>query len=307
MKYNKLKNTDMQVSDIGLGTWVFGGQNWGGSKERDCIKAVHAALDSGVNFIDTAPIYGFGRAEQIVGKAIKNKRDKVILATKCGLVWQGKNITHNLTAISIKKEIEDSLQRLRVDCIDLYQCHWPDPNTPINETMEVLNQLKEEGKIRHIGVSNFEKELFEQASQYTEIVSLQSQYSLLERSLEDEMIPYCRERNVGVIAYGVLGGGILSGKYKESPEYKGADVRSFFYKFYRGAEFERTHRLLLALQKINRSLNQIALNWVRKQKGMAVTLAGARNVQQAKDNIESTKWELSEEEMKFINSIVDHY
>ena len=152
MIYHQIPKTDLNVSTIALGTWVFSGDSWGKIDEQECIEAVSAAFDQGINFIDTAPIYGHGQAEIIVGKAIKNKRDEIILATKCGLTWEGGRITNNLTPSSIKCEIEDSLKRLQVDYIDLYQCHWPDQNTPIEQTLNALAQLKQKGKIRYFGI-----------------------------------------------------------------------------------------------------------------------------------------------------------
>ncbi len=303
MKYNKFQNTDLKVSAIGLGTWVFGGEFWGGAKEEGCVDVVGVAIDQGVNFIDTAPFYGFGKAENIVGKAIKNKRDKVILATKCGLIRKGKEIIHNLKADSIRTEIEGSLKRLQVEYIDLYQCHWPDPNTSIIETMDVLNQLKEEGKIRYVGVSNFGLDLLEKVTGLADVISLQNQYSLLERGLENGTISYCRDEKIGVIAYGALGGGILSGKYVEPPVWKGADARNFFYKYYKEEKFRKVQEILLELEKILRPLNQIALNWVRQQEQVIVTLVGCRNVKQVLENAEAMSWDLSEDELRRIGGL----
>lgn len=211
MYYRCIPKSDLRVSVLGLGTWVFGGDAWGGSDEKECLNVVSAAIDSGINLIDTAPIYGYGRAETIVGKAVTKKRDKVLLATKCGLVWQGKRIRHDLTRRSVFQELEDSLKRLGVEYIDLYQCHWPDPQTPVEETMQALNELKKQGKIRYIGVSNFDAQLLKESLYLADIVSLQSQYSLLKRDLEKELIPFCHQHKVGILTYGVLGGGILTG------------------------------------------------------------------------------------------------
>ncbi|MBF0483464.1 MAG: aldo/keto reductase [Candidatus Omnitrophica bacterium] len=300
MKYFPLRNSDIQISRIALGTWVFGGTHWGGSKQTDCIKAVHAAIDLGINLIDTAPIYGAGISETIIGKAIQNKRSKVILANKCGLLGKGKNITNNLTAKSIFTEIEGSLQRLKTDYIDIYQCHWPDPNTPLKETMTALAELKKQGKIRYIGVSNFNNELLEEAEQYAEITTLQNHYSILDREIETNALPYCRKHNINVLCYGPLAGGILSGKYTEPPTLEGSDARNFFYKYYKGEKFEQVTKLLEKLREFKRPLNQIAINWLLAQSGVSSVLVGARNAEQVKQNVEATTWTLSDNEIKII-------
>ena len=306
MRYKKIPNTDLNISVISLGTWVFGGDNWNGVKEKDCIDAVTVALECGINLIDTAPIYGYGISEETIGKAIKGKRDKVIIATKCGLIGTGTNITNNLKPDSIKKEIEQSLKRLGTDYIDIYQCHWPDPNTPIEETMAEMNRLKKEGKIRYVGVSNFGVEILKQAKNSADIVTLQSHYSLLERLIEKEILPYCREKGIGIITYGSLGGGILSGKYKKPPSFKSFDARSFFYKYYQGEGFKKASEVVNILKEISvktkKPINQIALNWVWQKEGIASAIVGCRNAEQAKMNALSATWELSQEDIEKLDN-----
>jgi len=303
MQYNQISNTDLSVSAIGLGTWVFGGELWGGSKEDDCLQAVDAALDSGINLIDTAPIYGQGKSEEIIGKAIKGKRDGVIIATKCGLASKGGQIVHNLTAQSISDEVDQSLKRLRIDYIDLYQCHWPDPNTPLEETFEALQKLKSNEKIRYIGVSNFDLDLLKRSKELADVITLQSEYSLLQGSLEKEIIPYCLEAEIGILSYGTLGGGILSGKYKQEPKFKGADARNFFYKNYKGERFEKVKNFVTMLETLNRPTNETALNWVRQQKSVVSTLVGCRNADQVFRNVKAADWTLTEEELNQISAI----
>ncbi len=303
MLYHKMPNTSGEISVIGLGTWVLGGDDWGGSSEKSSIEAIETALDQGINFIDTAPIYGNGQAERIVGQAIKGKREKVILATKCGLVTQGKKVLINLSADSIKREVEESLKRLQVDYIDLYQCHWPDPNTPIEWTLDALTQLRAEGKIRTIGVCNFPLDLLKRSSELAEVITLQSQYSLLERSLESELIPFCRQKGIGILAYGVLGGGILTGKYASLPQFPQGDARSFFYRFYEREKFERIQRTLQALQEYSRPLNQIAINFIRQQSGVTTVLVGCRTAQQVLDNVGAINWQLSVDEMESLRAL----
>ncbi|MGB3057527.1 MAG: aldo/keto reductase, partial [Candidatus Omnitrophota bacterium] len=198
MKYRKIANTDLEVSSICLGTWAFGGDCWGEADDAQSIRVIEEAVDKGINFIDTAPIYGSGRSEEVVGKAIKNKAG-VIIATKCGLEQKGKSIRPNLHADFIRKEAEGSLRRLGVETIDLYQCHWPDPNTSMKETFGEMDKLVREGKIKYIGVSNFEKGVLERSMRAAPIVSDQVEYSLFKRKIEEELMPFCGENKVSVL------------------------------------------------------------------------------------------------------------
>ena len=301
MKYNKIPDTDLNISAISLGTWVFGGDVWGSAPEKDCIDAVHAAIRCGINLIDTAPIYGYGRSEKVVGKAIKGKRDRIILATKCGLKGRDLNITVDLSPEFIREEIENSLRRLKVDCIDIYQCHWPDEETPVEETMKCLLELKKEGKIRYIGVSNFSKKQVEEALEYAPIATLQNHYSLLERSIEKEILGFCRQKGVGIITYGSLGGGILSGKYRQKKKFSNSDARGFFYHFYNGRDFERAEEIVGVLRDIaergNHPLNQVALNWIRQKDGITSAIVGCRNSKQAESNAGACTWDLYKEDI----------
>ena len=197
MRYKRLGNSSLEVSVVGLGTWAIGGDFWGKVDDDRSIRTIQRAVDCGINLIDTAPAYGGGHAERIVGQAIKGRRDKVVIATKCGIVKQGGRITRNLKPESIRKEVDDSLTRLGVDVIDLYQIHWPDANTPLEDTLNEMEKLRDAAKIRYIGVSNFDRKLMEEAASITEIVSLQPQYSLLDRELEKDILPFCREKGFG--------------------------------------------------------------------------------------------------------------
>jgi len=303
MEYKKIENTDLSVSSVCLGTWVFGGDMWSGAKEADCIDAVGAAMDCGVNLIDTAPIYGDGVSEEIVGKAIKGKRDKVVIATKCGLIRSGKAIQTNLKPDSIMREIDDSLRRLQTDYVDIYQCHWPDKETPIEKTMETMNKLKESGKVKYVGVSNFGVDLMRESIKLADIITLQTQYSLLERSIESEILPFCRENNIGILTYGSLGGGILSGKYKTAQSFQKGDARSFFYKFYQGKGFDRSCEIIKVLGQTGKPVGQGAINWVRQQEGITSAIIGCRNANQAKENFAATDWALSDEQLAKLSSL----
>ncbi len=307
MKYTKISGTDLDVSVLSLGTWVFGGEGWKGTKDSDSMDAISAALDYGVNLIDTAPIYGFGRAEVVVGKAIKGRRDKVVIATKCGLVWdvpRSNRIKYNLSPISIEKELNDSLERLGTDYIDIYQCHWPDPDVVIEDTLEAMLKFQRQGKIKYIGVCNFDTGLLKKAYDIVDIVTTQNRYSLLSREVEKDILPFIRSTGIGMLAYGGLGGGILSGKYTDLPaDFEPSDVRRFFYKYYNGRIFSDINLRLKAMQDIGRPLNQIALNWVRQQDGVVSVLVGCRDAIQAGQNFMAANWDLSERDIERINKI----
>ncbi len=284
----RLGNTDLDVSILTLGTWSFGGDVYGPLAEAQAVAAVRAAVESGINLIDTAPIYGAGRSETLVGRALRGLPRSVLVATKCGLIHQGRRIVHNLAPDSIRGEIEESLRRLGRDCIDLYQCHWPDPETPIEATMETLLALRQEGKIRHIGVSNFPSPLIEQALGCGPVCSLQSQYSLLDRTVESGPLPCCRTRGVGFLAYGPMAGGLLTGKYRERPALPKSDARSFFYPFYREPLWSRVQQACARASEIagasSRTLHEAALCWVVQQPGVTSALVGCRTAEQVKSN-----------------------
>lgn len=300
MKYTRIPAVDINVSQIILGTWVFSGTNWGGSDENDCIAAVHAAIDHGVTTIDTAPIYGYGLAETLVGKAIKGRRSQLIIATKCGLSGRGKGIHCDLKPQTILKEIDESLKRLQTDYIDIYQCHWPDPNTPLADTLKCLKSLQDLGKIRCIGVSNFNLPLLREAVAIGCVATLQSPLSMLDRALNQEIVPFCQQNDIGVFAYGSLGGGILTGKYEQSKVFTKDDARSFFYKFYAGEKFTQIRGFLDQLKSLKRPLNQVAINWVRQQEGVSSAIVGSRNAEQIIQNITAVDWDLSTEKLAMI-------
>jgi aryl-alcohol dehydrogenase-like predicted oxidoreductase len=302
MKYNNFPGTDEKVSVLGLGTWVFGGENWGGANDGHCLDAVTRAIERGINFIDTAPFYTNGKSEEIIGRAIKGKREQVFIATKCGLI-RDHGVRHDLSPASMAKELDLSLKRLQCDVIDLYQCHWPDPSTPVEETMEALVRFKAKKKIRHIGVSNFDLPLLKAAIKVAPINTLQVQYSLLERSVEKELLPFCVENNIGIIAYGPMGGGILTGKYAQAPKLGKWDARSMFYQYYAGKKFEDVVRGVDELRSFGRPLNQLALNWVRQQKGVLTAIVGCRTPEQVAENVASVGWDLSDSELQAIGGV----
>ncbi len=313
MRMNKLGNSDLIVSTVGAGTWAMGGDFFGAIEDQKCIDSLCASLDHGVNLIDTAPIYGKGHSEELVGKAIKGKdRSKIVLCTKVGLPFG--DHPYAGTGRCLKKEgimfeIDQSLRRLGTDYIDLYQIHWPDKNTEIEESMEALLKLQEMGKIRYIGVSNFDVPLLERTLKCGQIVSTQPQYSLLERDIEADVLPYCCEKNLGVLSYGSLAAGVLTGKFKEVPQAEKGDNRANFYPFFKEPMWSQTQELLKVLKAIadehEKPITHVAINWVAQQKGMTCALTGSKNAEQAIMNAAAGDWDLSAAELKKIDDAYD--
>jgi len=309
MHYRKLGSSRLKISVVSLGSWVFGGDQWGETDDKESIATIQKAIDLGINLIDTAPVYGSGHSEEVVGKAIKGRRDQVFIATKCGLQRKGKTYKRSLKPSQIRKDLEGSLSRLKVEWIDLYQCHWPDPNTPIEETLEEMVKMQSEGKINYIGVSNFDLPLLEKAIKVAPIVSIQPQFSLLERSIEKDILPFCREKGIGVMTYGSLASGILSGKYEKQPTFKKTDARNFFYPFYREPYWSLSRTLISEIRKIaqekGKPIAQVAINWVIQQPGVTAAIVGARTPEQVKINAGSGEWKLSRDELKRIRGIIE--
>ncbi|NLX70770.1 MAG: aldo/keto reductase [Clostridiales bacterium] len=306
MRYKRLGNSSLEVSVVGLGTWAIGGDFWGKVDDERSIATIQRAIDCGINLIDTAPAYGNGHAERVVGEAIKGRRDKVVIATKCGIVKEGGRVTRNLKPESIRKEVEASLTRLGVDVIDLYQIHWPDNSTPLEDTLNELVKQRDAGKIKYIGVSNFDRKLMEEATSIAEIVSLQPQYSLLEREIEKDVLPFCREKGIGILAYGSLGAGVLTGKFKERPKFADDDRRENFYPFFHEPLWSKAMELVEVLRQIavevDKPVAHVALNWLTQQDGVTSALVGAKTPEQAEQNAASADWELTQDQLDTIES-----
>jgi methylglyoxal reductase len=274
---------------------------WGGANAGDAIRAIQASLDHGITLIDTAPAYGLGTSEEIVGKAIAGRRDKVVLATKCGLVWHtrkgrlffeqaGKPVHRYLGAQSIQHELEESLKRLGTDYIDLYQTHWQDPTTPIEETMATLLELKCQGKIRAIGVSNITVEELREYVRFGSVDTDQERYSLIDRGHEAELIPYCREHGIAAVAYSPLAHGLLTGKIGPERKFSGDDLRRSDPRF----SLEARAKVGAMLERIRPiadrhgiTLGQLVIAWTLAQPGLTHALVGARNPQQAIENAQA--------------------
>ncbi len=309
MEYRRLGKSELEVSVVGIGCWAIGGtvNSWGPVDDNESISAIRQGLDLGITFIDTAPSYGYGHSEEIVGRAIAGRREQVIVATKCGIVWRdpGGRVERNLKPDSIRRECEASLRRLRTDTIDLYQIHWPDTDTPLRETMEMLVALREQGKIRAIGVSNFSCEQMSEARRYGPVDSLQPELSMLEQHVAEELLPYCREYGIGVVTYGSLARGLLTGKFNASSTF--TDLRATDSRFM-GDEFLRNLRLIERLravaQRLNRTVGQLALRWVIQQPGVTSAIAGVKRASQVVENAGAGEFTISAEEMDEIDTIL---
>lgn len=274
------------VSRIGLGTWAIGGWMWGGTDEPESIRTIERALDLGVNLVDTAPVYGFGRSEEIVGKAIGGgaRRDRVAIATKCGLAWRDGKVHRDASRARVRQEVEDSLRRLRTGWIDLYQVHWPDPSVPLEETAEELAKLKAEGKIRAIGVSNFAPAQLTRFAARAPLATVQPPYNLFERAIERDVLPWCRDHGVATLTYGALCRGLLSGRMTEDTKFLGDDLRRYDPKFKppRLGQYLAAARALreFADAELGRSLVELAVRWLLDQPGVSIALWGARRPDQ---------------------------
>lgn len=329
MQMRPLGSSGIEASVVGLGAWAIGGWMWGGTEERQSIEAIHAAIDSGANLIDTAPIYGFGRSEEIVGKAIRDRRDKVVLATKCSMVCNpnvgqykfnsdalGPNPNGTITIHiylgpdSIRREIETSLKRLQTDYVDLYQTHWQDPTTPVEDTMGTLVELKQEGKIRAIGVCNASSEHMEQYARVGPLDSDQELYSMLDRKLEAEQLPYCREHDIAVLAYSPLARGLLTGKVGPERQFAEGDQRRAMLRFSTKSR-EKIAGLLEQFRPIAEghgiTLAQLVIAWTVRQPGVTHALCGARTAQQARENTAAGRVALSDEELQQVTRAVDQH
>lgn len=311
MQYREVGRTGMKVSVVALGTWPVGKASWGDVDDDASIRAIQASLDAGVTFIDTAPPYGKGHSETIVGKAIAGRRHEVLIATKCGTVWKQEDspFTRCLTPEGVRQQAENSLKRLAIDVIDIYFCHWPDVTTPIEDTIGALTDLQKAGKIRSFGLSNHSPDLIRRAAAAGPLACIQDQHSLIKRDVEKEILPLVRELGLAFFAYGPLGGGILSGKYTEIPVFKQRDARDFFYPFYKEPAWSRVQSLLADMRQIadrrKVTLAQVAIAWANARPGVTGCLVGAKTELQAKANAAAADLRFTEDEMRQLTMLSD--
>jgi aryl-alcohol dehydrogenase-like predicted oxidoreductase len=310
MEFTKIDGIDREISRIGLGTWAIGGWMWGGSDSELSIETIFAAFDMGINLVDTAPAYGAGLSEQIVGTAIAKYggRERIVIATKAGLEFADGVVRRNSRRNAIIQEIEDSLRRLQTDYIDIYQVHWPDPLVPIEETAAALDHLYRQGKIRAIGVSNYSIEQMDLFRVAAPLHTAQPPYNLFERGIEKDVLPYCREHKITTLVYGALCRGLLSGKMRVEPGFVGDDVRKIDPKF----KPPRYARYLTAVDTLDRFARDhygkrvihLAVRWLLDQPGVGVALWGARRPDQLGPVAEVMGWSLDEAAVSAINKIV---
>ncbi len=305
----QLTGTDLTPSRIALGTWAIGGWMWGGSDEAEAIRTIHAAFDRGITLIDTAPVYGFGRAEEIVGKALAQdgRRDKALIATKAGLEWHDGHVVRNSSPSRLRRELEDSLKRLKTDHIDLYQVHWPDPLVLVEETAAVLECFRREGKIRAIGVSNFTPVQMRAFRKVAALHAVQPPYNLFERAIEGDVLPYAKRNRIAVLAYGALCRGLLSGKITAASRFGGDDLRNADPKFRppRLGQYLAAVDMLatFARERYGKSMLALAVRWILDQ-GPTIALWGARRPEQLDPVDEVMGWSLDSAARQEIDRIL---
>jgi aryl-alcohol dehydrogenase-like predicted oxidoreductase len=307
-EFVQIPNTQLKVSRVALGTWAMGGWMWGGTDQREAIATIHAALNQGINLIDTAPVYGFGASEEIVGAALDGVRSQTVIATKTGLEWRDGKIYRNASRARIMREIDDSLRRLRTDYIDIYHVHWPDPLVPVEETAEAMRSLYEQGKIRAVAVSNFSTSQMDRFRKVAPLHVLQPPYNLFERGIEAEILPYCQANGIVTLGYGALCRGLLSGRMRADTVFNGDDLRRIDPKFQppRFAQYLDAVRQLdeLAQRRFHRRVIQLAVRWMLDQ-GISVALWGGRRPNQLDAALDVAGWSLNAADRALIERIVN--
>jgi aryl-alcohol dehydrogenase-like predicted oxidoreductase len=304
MQTRRFGKTELQITPIGFGTFASGGGDWkfawGSQDDQDTIAAIHKSIDLGINWIDTAPVYGLGHAEEVVAEALKGMAEKPLIFTKCARVWnENREIGKSIKADSVRREVEESLRRLQVDCIDLYQVHWPEPEEDIEEGWQAMAELKAAGKVRHIGISNFSVAQMERIKPYAPIETLQPRYSLLSREIEAEILPYCLKEDIGVIIYSAIGQGLLTGKM--SAERIAALPDNDWRKNHPQFNEPRLSRNL-ALQallvdigaKHNTTAASVAIAWTLLHPAVTAAIVGGRNAEQVEGFVDGASLQLDE-------------
>jgi len=312
MDYRKIHNTDLEISTIALGTWAFGSDGWWGYQDDRKSRDVMAeAVSRGVNLIDTAPIYGRGHSEEIIGEflAKHNMREDVVLATKLGLNWDGKRVFHDLKPKRMREELALSLERLGTEYIDLYQVHWPDPETPIQESASVMREFYDEGVIKAVGVSNYSVRQMREFMEFCPLHSLQPPYNMFRREMEDEIVPFCVENKISILVYQPLHAGILTGKFFFDGAAIPNDINRKNHPDLKEPLLAINKEILSKMKtiagKYDKTLTQLVLNWTSVQEGVTSVLVGARSYDQVDENIDSIGWELDPKDMAAINALLD--
>lgn len=309
-----LPKSDITTTRIALGTWAIGGSSWGGTDDQQSIATVQSAIDRGITCVDTAPVYGCGHSEVLVGKALKEggRRDKAVIATKCGLNWKADGtVFRDASPARLAQEIDDSLRRLQTDYIDIYQLHWPDSTVPVEETAEALRKIRESGKVRAIGVSNYSPEQIKAFEQVCPITTHQPPYNLFERDIEQSLLPTLIDQNIGTLTYGALCRGLLSGKIDRHRAFNGDDLRNSDPKF-QPPRFEQYLNAVKALDDFarthyDRSVLHLALRWLLDQPGVSIALWGARRPDQLDPANDVMGWSLDSAALAEIDRILAHH
>lgn len=309
MRYKHFGNADVDVSELAVGTWAIGGDNYGPVDREASIEAIRRMIDNGVNLVDTAPCYGNGYSEKVVGEALAGGyRDKVLVSSKVGLVTSVNGYDRDSSFKNIMREVESSLYNLKTDHIDFYFVHWPDMNTPFAETMSALELLRKQGKIRFIGVSNFTIEMIEECQKYGKVDVQQPPFSMVDRQYVDLMKWGC-ERGIDSMTYGSMGAGILSGKYRATPDFPEGDTRLTFYDYFREPKFSKVQGLLKVMDTVAENhgvpVSQVALNWSCQKSYVGTSLVGVRSVAHADENCAAFEWELADDEIEQLDSELD--
>ncbi|GAB4181886.1 MAG: aldo/keto reductase [Calditrichia bacterium] len=307
----KLGKNGPELTEIGFGAWAIGGPwayGWGPVDDQESISAIHAALDAGINWIDTAAVYGLGHSETIVGKAVKGRRDEVFIATKCGLIWDDRgNVKPNINPGSIAQEVENSLRRLNVDVIDLYQIHWPDNKTPVEKAWEIMLKLKDRGMVRYIGVSNFNVDQMSRCLSLGHIDSLQPPYNLVRRKVEKEELPFCKENGIGVIGYSPMMSGLLTGKFDLSrladDDWRKKNPMFNEPKLSKALEF--VDQLRPIAESYGKTVAQFSIGWVLQHPAMTSAIVGARRPSQVEEIAGGTGFSIRPEDMQKINDMLE--
>ena len=308
MQYQEFGKTGLRVSEICLGTWGIGGAGWDSYSDESRMDAIKAALECGINFIDTAPAYNAGKAEYYVGETLNKlkKRKEVVISTKCGNKFVDGKYLRCGSKESILKQCDESLKNLKTDYIDIYLVHWPDPDVELEETIDAVSTLKKEGKILHAGVSNFSKEQIEEAQKYCKIEAFQPQYSLADRK-DEKLIRWAYEQGLGIMTYGTLGGGILTGNYRKLRTFEQTDSRNRFYPYFKEPLFSKAMELLTIMDQIaeerNVSLAQIAEKWVIQKRFVSSCIIGTQSRARVEENCRNLQWELTDNEIRRLESV----
>ncbi|WP_297184103.1 aldo/keto reductase [uncultured Enorma sp.] len=309
MRYKHFQNAGVDVSELAVGTWAIGGDNYGPVDREASIQAIRTMIDNGVNLVDTAPCYGNGYSEKVVGEALAGGyRDKVLISTKVGLVTSPNGYDRDSSFKNIMREVESSLYNLKTDHIDFYFVHWPDMNTPFAETMSALELLRKQGKIRFIGVSNFTTEMIEECEKYGKVDVQQPPFSMVDRTFTD-LMKWGAARGIDSMTYGSMGAGILSGKYRTTPDFPEGDTRLTFYDYFREPKFSKVQELLKVMDGIaevhGKPVGQVALNWSTQKDYVGCALVGVRSDAHAIENCSAYDWSLTDEEIATLDAKLD--